>query len=105
MLYMVESWPTIERGDTVDKGEGPGPFLAKMVERFQPQAIYGDPTRRHLFMVVDLETPAKVAELMYTLTWFAGNEPKFTPIMPLETYVEAIANAKKIIAPLWATQA
>ena len=105
MLYMVEFWATIERGDTVDKGEGPGPFFAKVVERFQPQAIYGNPTRRHLFMVVDLETPAKVAELMYTLTWFTGNEPKFTPIMPPETYMEAIANAKKIIAPLWATQA
>ena len=34
-----------------------------------------------------------------------GNNPKFTPIMPPETYMEAIANAKKIIAPLWATQA
>ena len=42
---------------------------------------------------------------MYTLTWFTGNEPKFMPIMPPETYMEAIANAKKIIAPLWATQA
>jgi hypothetical protein len=83
MLYMVEFWATIERGDTVDHGEGPGPFFAKMVERFHPQAIYGDPTRRHLFMVVDLENPATVAELMYTLTWFTGNEPKFTPKLAL----------------------
>src|SRR5262249_23648306 len=81
MPYMVEFWATIERGDTVDKGEGPGPIFAKIVERFHPQALYGDPTRRHLFMVVELENPATVAELMYTLTWFTGNEPKFTPIM------------------------
>lgn len=104
MLHLVETLATIERGDTVDKGEGPGPFFAKLVARFQPQAIYGDPTRRHIFMVVDLESPAKIAELMYTLTWFTGNEPKFTPIMPPETYTEAIANAKKLISPLWAKQ-
>jgi hypothetical protein len=103
MLYLVEAWATIERGDAIDQGEGPGPFFAKLVERFQPQAIYGDPTRRHIFIVVDLENPAKMAEIMYTLTWFAGNEPTFTPLMPPETYLEALANAKKIIAPLWAT--
>ena len=102
---MVEAWATIERGDTVDRGEGPGVFFAKLVERFHPQAFYGDPTRRHIFLVVELENPAKVVELMYALTWFIGNEPKFTPIMPPETYIEAIANAKQTIAPLWLSPA
>ena len=47
----------------MDKGEGPGPFFAKIAERFRPQAIYGDPTRRHIFIVVDLRGPAEIAEL------------------------------------------
>ena len=89
MLYMVEAGATIERGDTIDQGEGPGPFFAKLVERFQPQAIYGNPTRRQIFMVVELETEAKIAELMFAFTWFTGQEPKFTPIMPPETFMEA----------------
>jgi hypothetical protein len=80
-------------------GEGPGPIFAKVVERFRPQAFYGNPTRREIYMVVNLDTPAQIAELMYVLTWFTGGEPTFTPIMGPEIYGEAIANAKKIVAP------
>jgi hypothetical protein len=100
MLYMVETSATIEKGDTIDSGAGPGPFFAKIADRFRPQAIYGNPTRRQIFMVVELGSPADVAELMYALTWFTGNEPKFTPIMPPETYMEAISKAKKIVEPV-----
>jgi hypothetical protein len=32
---------------------------------------------------------------MYALTWWSGDEPKFTPIMPMEVYAEGIENAKK----------
>jgi len=99
MLYMVEAWATIETGNAIDKGEGPAPFFAKLAERFRPQAIYGDPTRRRVFIVVDLDGPSEIAELMYALTWFSGNEPRFMPVMPPETYMEALTNAKGIIAP------
>ena len=99
MLYLVETWATIERGNAVDKGEGPGPIFAKIAERFHPQAIDGNPTRRNIFIVVDLQSPVEIAELMYVLTWFTGNEPKFTPVMPPETYMQAIASAKKIVSP------
>jgi hypothetical protein len=70
--------------------------FAKIGERFRPEAFYGNPTRRE---VVNLDTPAHIAELMYVLTWFAGAEPTFTPIMRPEIFSEAITNAKKIIAP------
>ena len=99
MLYLVEAHPSIEKGNVVDSGEGPGPVVAKIVERFRPQAIYGNPSRRQVFMVVELDTPAKMAELMYVLAWFVDTEPTFTPLMPPEVYGEAIANAKKIIQP------
>jgi hypothetical protein len=46
MLYLVEAHPTVERAKVVDAGEGPGPVIAKIVERFRPQAIYGNPIRR-----------------------------------------------------------
>jgi hypothetical protein len=41
------------RANTIDAGEGPGPVVAKIVERFRPEAIYGNATRRELFMVVN----------------------------------------------------
>ena len=99
MLYLVELSASMERANAIDKGEGPGPTFAKIAERFRPQAMYGDPSRRHIFMLVELDGPAQMAELMYVLTWFAGGEPKFTPVMPPEVYGEAIENAKRIVSP------
>ena len=61
MLYLVEAHPTIEVGDRTDSGDGPGPYVAKIIERFRPRAIYGNATRRQVFMVVELERPAKMA--------------------------------------------
>ena len=55
-------------------------MFAKVAERFRPEAFYGNPTRREVFMVVNLETPAQIAELMYVLIWLTGGEPTFTPI-------------------------
>jgi hypothetical protein len=78
----------MERANAIDAGEGPGPVFAKIAERFH-QAI----------MVVNLDTPVQIAELIYILTWFAGEEPTFTPIIRPEIFGEAIANAKKIVAP------
>jgi hypothetical protein len=99
MQYLVEIRAGMERANTIDAGEGPGPVFAKIVERFHPEAFYGNPTARQVFMVVNLDTPAQIAELMYVLTWFGGSEPTFTPIMRPEIYGEAMANAKKIVAP------
>jgi len=99
MLYLVEAHPSIEKGNIVDSGEGPVPVIAKIKERFRPKAIYGNPSRRQVFMVVELDTPAKMAELMYVLAWFVDVEPTFTPLMSLEIYGEAIAKAKQIITP------
>jgi hypothetical protein len=48
---------------------------------------------------VNLDTPAQMAELMYILTCFAGEEPTFPPIMRPEIFGEAMANAKRIVEP------
>jgi len=99
MLYMVDVRASMGRANSIDAGDGPGPFFAKVVDRFHPEAIYGDPTGRHVFIVVNLNTPAEIAELMYLLTWFTGGEPTFTPLADPQVFGEAITNAKKIIAP------
>jgi hypothetical protein len=97
--YLVQVTASMERANAIDAGDGPGPVFAKIVERFHPEAFYGNPTARQVFMVVNLDTPAQIAELMYILTWFTGDKPTFTPIMNPAVYSEAIANAKKIVAP------
>jgi hypothetical protein len=99
MQYLVQTQAAMHRANTVDAGEGPGPTFGRIVDRFRPEAIYGSPTQRSLIMVVNLETPVQMAELMFVLTWFTGTEPTFTPVMKPEVYGEAIANAKRILSP------
>src|ERR1700730_4983424 len=99
MLYLVQIDAAMQRANQLDAGEGPGPTFAKIVDRFRPEAIYGNPTRRSVLIVVNLDTPVAIAELMYALTWFTGNEPTFTPLTKLETFGEAIENAKRIVSP------
>ena len=99
MLYLVAVTASMERANAIDAAGGPGSVFAKIVERFRPEAFYGNPTARQTFMVVTLPTAADVAELMYVLTWFTGGEPSFTPIMKPEIFGEAMSNAKRIVAP------
>ena len=99
MLYLVEARASIAKANAIDAGEGPGPVFVKIAERFHPEVFYGNPTARQVYMVVNLETPVQIAELMYILSWFADCEPTFTPLMRPELFNEAIANAKKIITP------
>jgi hypothetical protein len=89
----------MDRANAVDAGNGPGPLFAKIVDRFRPEAVYGNPTRRSVIMLVNLETEVQIAELMYALTWATKAEPTFTPIMKLEVFGEAIENAKRIATP------
>jgi hypothetical protein len=67
MLYLVQVRASMERANTIDAGEGPGPVFAKVVKRFRPEAFYGNPTGRETFMVVNLDTPAQIAELVLVL--------------------------------------
>lgn len=99
MLYMVELVASMENANAIDRSGGPGEMFAKIQERFRPQSVWGDPTLRHVFLVVELESPAKIAELMYVLTWFNGSSPRFTPLMDPAIYDEAIAKAKEIASP------
>ena len=96
MKYLVELHASMERGNAIDAQGGPAPLFAHIAERFKPEAFYGNPTRRQVFLIVDLATEADIAELMFILTWATGNEPTFTPIMSPEAYVaQAIENAMK----------
>jgi hypothetical protein len=89
MRFMVEVDAGMEKANAVDGAGGPGPMLAKLAERFKPEAVYGKASRRGAYMVVDLKSPADISELMYALTWGTGGEPKFTPILT-ESFDEII---------------
>lgn len=99
MRYLVEVAASIERGNAIDDAGGPGQLFGHIVERFKPEVGYVDLTRRHVFFVADLQSPAEIAELMYICTFGAGTDPKFTPVITLSEAASvlpgAIQNAKK----------
>ena len=95
MKYLVEAAASIERGNAIDAKGGPAPLFAYIAQRFKPDAIYGNPTRRQVLIIVDLPKETDVAELMLILAREAGTEPTFTPIMPAEAFDEPVANAAK----------
>jgi hypothetical protein len=93
--YLVEAHPSMESGNRIDKGGGPGALFAYIAERFKPEAFYGNPARRQVFLVVDLPSEKDLAELMYALTWNVETEPTFTPVMDPQLYMGAIEAARK----------
>ena len=98
-LYLVEATASIERGNAIDDQGGPGPVFEYIGKRFKPAAFYGNPTRRQVFLIVDLPSDADMAELMFILTRTSGTEPKFTPLMSPELFGKAIMNARKAPIP------
>jgi hypothetical protein len=95
MKYLVEATASIERADAIDEKGGPAPLFSYIVQRFKPEVFYGNPTRRQVFLIVDLATETDVAELMFVIVRNVGAEPKFTPIMPVENFGKAIEKANK----------
>jgi hypothetical protein len=95
MKYLVQFHASIERGNAIDEKGGPGPLFAHVVQRFKPEAFYGNATRREGILIVDLPTESDVAELMFVLTWAGGTEPRFTPLMRPEAFGTAIEKAMK----------
>lgn len=95
MKYLVEITPSVEGADRIDAAGGPGALFAYIGDRFHPEAVYGVPTRRQVFLIVDLETEADTAELMYLLTWGGAADPVFRPIFPVQEYGDALERAMK----------
>jgi hypothetical protein len=97
MKYMMEIDAGMERANVIDVKGGPGNVLAKIAERFKPEAVYPKADTRGAYMIVDL-SPEDMSELMFVMTWFTGGKPKFTPIMSA-TFDEVIAKAKTLFDP------
>jgi hypothetical protein len=52
MLSFVAAYASMERGNTIDAGEGPGPMFTHLLERLHPEAFSGNPSRCQVFLVV-----------------------------------------------------
>ena len=94
MRHMVHYIVTPEAGLKIEaRPGGPGPVVGRLVERFKPEAMYLCPVRRECWMVVDLPTPADMAEMMIAIVGFAGAYPEIMPVMTGQEFGPVVAKA------------
>jgi hypothetical protein len=102
MKYMVELSLTAQAGNEIEQRPGgPGPIVGRLLEEFKPEQVYMTLSERTIYMVCDLDTPAKTAALMITGANIGGQYPKLTPVIPGKdfgaTVEKAIGTANKIL--------
>ncbi len=99
MRYVIHFQATIEAGNKLDAGGGPGNFFGYLTERYKPEGAWVDTSRRQGWMVADITDPAAIAELMMVCTRTLGTYPIVTPVTTLQETAAlaktASENAKK----------
>ena len=94
MKYMVELCVDAQTGNELEaKPGGPGPVIGRVLGRFKPEVVYMTTTERKIYMVVNLEDPASVTELMIAGAKIAGSYPKFTPVIAGDDFGEVVSKA------------
>jgi hypothetical protein len=86
MKYLVHITASVEQGNAIESSGGPGPLFGWLVERLKPEAAWGTPTSRQVYMVVDYNDPSTIAETMLAVSKVCGKEPTFTPVYPLAEF-------------------
>jgi hypothetical protein len=66
MKFHIDIAAPADRGRDIDAAGGPGPIVAELMQRFQPEVIYGSADRRTLTFVADLKTDVDIAVVMAT---------------------------------------
>jgi hypothetical protein len=101
MKHLVQLRITPQAGHDLEvRPGGPGPVVARLIKRFQPEAVYMSPAKRELFLVCDLG-PADMAELMLAGALVSGQHPEFTPVVDGNEFSalvgEALPAARKLV--------
>jgi hypothetical protein len=101
MKYLVHLEGTPEAGLRMEAHPGgPGPIVARIIERFAPEAVYTSPGRRTVFLVCEL-TLADMTELMIAGSHISGRHPEFIPVVDAKEFgaisARAVPAAQKLI--------
>ena len=93
MKHLVQLRITPQAGHDLEvRPGGPGPVVARLIERFKPEAVYMSPAKRELFLVCDLD-PADMAELMLAGALVSGQHPEFTPVVDGDEFGALVGKA------------
>jgi hypothetical protein len=81
--FFVEVAAPADKGAEIDAAGGPGPVIAELMQRFQPEAFYGSADARTLRFVADLPTSLDVSILMEICSDRLYAYPVLRPVIPI----------------------
>lgn len=80
MKYVVHTKADVQAGLKLDANGGPGRLFGWVVENYRPEGFYVDPTQRQAWVVVEINDPVKLTELMLVVSRNLGAQPTITPV-------------------------
>jgi hypothetical protein len=83
MRFQIEVTAPADKGSEIDAAGGPGPFVAEIVDRFAPEAMYGSTDRRTISFVAELAADIDVAVLMEICSDRLYAYPTLRPVIPI----------------------
>jgi hypothetical protein len=95
MRYLIRFEASIEAGGKVDRSTGgAGAAIGKILDLLKPETFYVSVFKREMFMIVNSNDPALLAEAAHAVQLVAGANLEVTPIM---TGAEAMAILPKAL--------
>jgi hypothetical protein len=86
MKFHIDIAAPADRGRDIDAAGGPGPIVAELMQRFQPEVMYGSADRRTLTFVADVATDVDVAVLMEICSDRLYAYPTLRPVVAIADF-------------------
>ena len=94
MRYLIRFEASIEAGGRVDRSAGgAGATIGKILELLKPETFYVSVFKREIFMIVNSNDPAMLAEAAHVVQLVAGANLDVTPIMTGEDAMAILPKA------------
>jgi hypothetical protein len=94
MRYLMRFEASMEAGGRVDRSTGgAGAAIGKILNLLKPETFYVSVFRREMFMIVNSNDPALLAEAAHAVQLVAGANLEVTPIMTGEEAMAILPKA------------
>jgi hypothetical protein len=94
MRYLIRFEASMEAGGKVDRSTGgAGAAIGKILDLLKPETFYVSVFKREMFMIVNSNDPALLAEAAHAVQLVAGANLEVTPIMTGEEAMAILPKA------------
>jgi hypothetical protein len=97
MKFHVDIAAPADKGPAIDAAGGPGPIVAELMQRFQPEVMYGSADRRTLTFVADLATDVDIAVLMEICSDRLYAYPTLRPVVAIADFPQFVTTVHQRI--------